>query len=81
MSKTLTKLTRKTQYAGAALAASSFRSGIPTDMESRPDLFQDTQIKSWGRWRSRAYRCYLKNEPARRREIFSRLSGMLMKEI
>ncbi len=74
-------LLKKTEFSQQNLSASSLRSGIPTDMESRPDLFGDTQIKSWGRWRSGAYQRYMKRDAARKRDIYRRLSCMLCKWI
>ncbi len=74
-------LLKKTEFSQQNLTASSLRSGIPTDMKSRPDLFGDTQIKSWGRWRSGAYQWYMKRDAARKRDIYRRLSCMLCKWI
>ena len=80
-SKMMKILLKNTEFKGENLSASSLRAGVPTDMESRPDLFKDTQIKSWGRWRSGAYRHYMKREDARKRDIYRRLSCMLCKWI
>ncbi len=80
-SKIIKILLKNTEFREENLSASSLRSGVPTDMESRPDLFKDTQIKSWGRWRSGAYRLYMKRENVRKRDIYRRLSCMLCKWI
>ncbi len=81
MSRCLTKLTRHNHMRGMNITASSFRSGVPTDMACRPDLFGDTHIRSWGRWRSDAYRRYMKCGPVRNREIYEKLCAMLSKNI
>ncbi len=79
LSGTMSKIFRKTCYSHLRVSASSFRSGVPTDMEGRPDIFGDTQIRSWGRWKSEAFRRYMKCERTRKREIFDQLSRLLMK--
>jgi len=77
MSAILKGFTKKGKLAGRRITASSFRSGVPSDMEGRPDLFSDLHIKGWGRWESGAYRRYMKCAHARKREIFARLSQLL----
>ena len=74
------KLLKNTAGSGAGLTVASFRSGVPTDMQSRPDLFADSQIRSWGRWRSNAFYRYMKGGRSGNTETFDRLSRMLLKE-
>jgi len=77
MSAILKELTKSGELAGKRLTSSCFRSGVPSDMEGRPDLFTDLHIKGWGRWESGAYRRYMKCAHARKREILARLSQLL----
>ena len=46
-------------------AGHSFRSGLPTLLQSL--VFQEDEIKRWGRWKSMAYQAYLKDFSARRK--------------
>ncbi len=78
LSRTLKKVLRKTEMGKLNITASSLRSGVPTDMESRPDLFGDSQIKNWGRWRSDAYRRYMKCAGVQKEILFQSLSNLLM---
>jgi hypothetical protein len=70
-------LTVGTKFQNQFLTARSIRSGLPTDMEGRPDLLQDELIKNWGRWRSDSYQTYMKNDRAQRRWIFGKICDTL----
>ena len=78
LSGTMRKIFWKTCCSHLRVTASSFRSGLPTDMEGRPDIIGDTQIRSWGRWKSEAFWRYMKCERTRKHEIFDQLSRILM---
>ena len=54
-------------------SAHSFRAGLATLLSNLG--FRDEQIKSWGRWRSNAYRAYAQDQ-ARRRETRMELSSV-----
>ncbi len=81
VSKILRGLLVRSEFRSHLITASSFRAGVPTDMEGRPDLFGDDRIQSWGRWRSTAYRRYMKGARERKLAIFKNLSGMLCKNL
>jgi hypothetical protein len=58
-------------YAAGSVTSHSFRSGIASMMAARG--FNETDIKSIGRWSSRAYEVYIKHPRTRRAEMASRM--------
>jgi len=54
------------------------RSGIPSDLEGGPDLSSDKHVKNWGRWRSRAYKGYMKADLPEKRAIFGEICQALL---
>jgi hypothetical protein len=40
----------------------SFRAGIPNEMLKSPEFFGPKDVKTSGRWKSGAYRAYLREE-------------------
>ena len=80
VSKIIGNISRQKPRMEGKFSAGSFRSGIPSDMEGRPDLFKDTLIQCWGRWRSDAYRRYMKRGPERRRVIAGKIEEMLLEK-
>jgi len=76
--KTIRKLLRHSPFRSAKISARSLRSGLPSDMETDPDYFTDAHIKCWGRWRSRAYESYLRNDDFQKEWLFHRISESLL---
>ncbi len=76
----LARLLRHSRFANLRITAKSIRSGLPTDLEQDPDIFPDAHIKNWGRWKSRAYQGYMKNDTAQRQWIFAKISDSLSKK-
>jgi hypothetical protein len=74
----LKDLLKNSKFKGLRISARSLRSGLPSDLEDRPDLIQDPHVKCWGRWRSQAYQIYMKNDSAQRRWIFDRICQTLL---
>jgi hypothetical protein len=77
LSRIIKSLLRKTNLRYKNLSARSLRSGLPSDMEGRPDIMQDEHIKNWGRWRSSSYQTYMKNDRVQRRWIFEKICTAL----
>jgi hypothetical protein len=77
LSRIIKKLLKRTSLRTKNLSARSLRSGLPSDMEGRPDLMQDEHIKNWGRWRSSSYQIYMKNDRVQRRWIFEKICTAL----
>ena len=67
----LKELLKATRFSDKRITSRSFRAGIPTDLERHPKLARDKHIKDWGRWRSSAYKRYMKDGAAQKRWIFS----------
>jgi hypothetical protein len=78
LSQFLSKLLKHTRFRHLAITARSIRSGFPTDMESFPDLMHDGHVKCWGRWRSRSYQIYMKNDRAQKQWIFGKICEALL---
>ena len=76
-SSILARLLRHSQLANLRITAKSMRSGLPTDLEQDPDIFPDAHIKNWGRWKSRAYQGYMKDDSAQRQWVFAKISESL----
>jgi hypothetical protein len=77
LSRLLKKLLAKTKYRYRPISAKSIRSGLPTDMESHPDLMNDQHIKNWGRWRSKSYQLYMRNDRDQKRWVFEKICKAL----
>jgi hypothetical protein len=77
LSNIIKNLLRKTSLRSKNFSARSLRSGLPSDMEGRPDLMQDEHIKNWGRWRSSSYQIYMKNDRVQRQWIFDKICTAL----
>ena len=55
LSGILKKLVSKSKFKNRKISAKSMHSGVPTDLENRPDLVNDLHIKIWEGWKSEAY--------------------------
>jgi hypothetical protein len=56
----------------------SFRTGLPSAMESFPESFRDSHVKALGRWRGRSYQTYMKNDTPEFRWVFNRVASVLL---
>jgi hypothetical protein len=61
------------------LTGKSFRSGIPSVLESFPQKFRENHIKSLGRWKSRAYQRYMRNDSPEFKWVFGKIADLLIK--
>lgn len=73
----LKKLLSGSTLAGMNITAKSLRAGIPTDMESYPNLVNDSHIKIWGRWKGKSFLRYMKGPPENRKWIFEKICQAL----
>ncbi len=60
------------------LSGKSFRSGIPSSLESFPENFCENHLKSLGRWKSKAYQRYMRNDDPEFRWVFRTMSDRLL---
>ncbi len=58
----------------------SFRSAIPSAMESFPSTFRESHIKALGRWRGRSYQLYMRNDEPEFRQVFKAVSSTLLRQ-
>ena len=72
----LKKLLAKSKFKNRKISAKSLRSGVPTDLENNPDLFDDLHVKIWGHWKSDAYQRYMKDK-YQREWIFKKMCHVL----
>jgi hypothetical protein len=56
----------------------SFRTGLPSAMESFPESFRDSHVKALGRWRGRSYQTYMKNDTPEFRWVFDCVASALL---
>ena len=77
-SKIVKKLLAKSKFRNWNISAKSMRAGIPSDLESFPDLLNDGHIKVWGRWKSNVYQRYMKNKNPPRKWIFGKICQAIL---
>ncbi len=58
----------------------SFRSALPSALESFPHIFKESHVKALGRWRGRSYQVYMRNDESEFRRIFKTVSSVLLKK-
>jgi len=54
----------------------SFRAGLPAAMADCPDIANNEDVKSWGRWNSRSFLLYTRLKFNMRRAIFNKILSM-----
>lgn len=59
------------------ISGHSFRAGLPAAMASNPDLINDCEIKTWGRWSSESYRLYTRLKIGQKRSLFKKIVNVL----
>jgi hypothetical protein len=57
----------------------SFRGGIPSLLALQASPAAEAALKEWGRWRSQAYESYTQFHIATRKNIFDRITKLLLK--
>ncbi len=67
------------------ITGKSFRSAIPSAMESFPTCFKDSHAKVLGRWKGNSYQLYMRNDSPEFQRVFglvekTLLSGVLLQE-
>jgi hypothetical protein len=55
----------------------SFRAGIPSALANRPDIANEQDIMSWGRWSSSSYKLYTRLGAVQKRTIFTKIMSAL----
>jgi hypothetical protein len=65
---------------GVVLSGKSFWSGIPSCLENFPKHFQESHLKSLGRWKGQAYQRYMKNDDPEFRWVFLKMSERLLEK-
>ena len=78
---TLRSVVERTGVSGeeSKVTGHSFRGGIPSLLAAEATPAAETALKEWGRWRSQAFESYTQFHVATRREIFSRITKLLLK--
>ncbi len=61
------------------LQGKSFRSGIPTLLEKSESENMEKNLKILGRWKSLAYRCYIRNSDPGNQLVFLETAEALLK--
>ena len=74
----LRTLLKHSKFSNARITSRSLRSGIPSDLESHPGLARDKHVKIWGRWRSTAYKQYMKSGCGPKRWVFKKICKALL---
>jgi len=57
----------------------SFRAALPSALASHPHMSNDTTIKRWGRWNSKAFERYTRLSHRAKEKLFTKFSRVLMK--
>ena len=55
----------------------SFRAGLPSALANNPNMANDNDIKSWGRWSSDSYLLYTKLKLKQKRALFEKIISVL----
>jgi hypothetical protein len=78
---TLRSVVERTGVAGedSKVTGHSFRGGIPSLLAVEATPAAEAALKEWGRWRSQAFVSYTQFHIATRREIFGRITKLLLK--
>jgi hypothetical protein len=59
------------------ISCHSFRSALPTFLNTKPNLFTKVEIQQQGRWKSDSYKLYLKLHRDSRRDLFNKIASAL----
>jgi hypothetical protein len=70
---------RKLEPAAQKIQGKSYRSGIPTLLKKSESEDLERHLKILGRWKSSAYRCYIRNSDPGDRIVFLQTAEALLK--
>jgi hypothetical protein len=76
--KDLVKLLNMLNLSQCRFSGKSFRAGIPNELLKTPELFSKKDVKESGRWRSRAYHTYLREQNLDL-DLFHKVAKVLIK--
>jgi hypothetical protein len=78
---TLRSVVERTGVSGedSKVTGHSFRGGIPSLLALQASPAAEAALKEWGRWRSQAYESYTQFHIATRKNIFGRITKLLLK--
>ncbi len=62
----------------ANLSGHSFRAGIPAALYNKPDIALESDVMSWGRWRSESYKLYTRLKLSACKIIFDKIMCAVM---
>jgi hypothetical protein len=72
---------RKLEPAAQKIQGKSYRSGIPTLLKKSESEDLERHLKTLGRWKSSAYRCYIRNSDPGDRIVFLQTAEALLKNL
>jgi hypothetical protein len=58
----------------------SFRAALPSALASCPDLAEDEQVKSWGRWKSSSFKLYTRLKTNQKKYLFEKILVALKRQ-
>ncbi len=61
-----------------SLSGKSFRTAIPSAMESFPVSFKESHVKALGRWKGNSYQLYMKNDSPEFKWVFEMVAKTLL---
>jgi hypothetical protein len=76
--KAVNALLEKKGKGQGTVGGKSFRCGIPSSLENFLAKFCENHLKSLGRWRSRAYQRYMKNDEPEFKWVFQKIADRLL---
>jgi hypothetical protein len=59
------------------ISGHSFRAALPSSLANSPDIANEEDIRTWGRWNSSAYKRYTRLKPRQKRVIFNKIVASL----
>ncbi len=71
---------KKVKPSAEKIQGKSFRSGIPTLLKKSESEDLERNLKILGRWKSSAYRCYIRNSDPGNRIVFLQTAEALLKK-
>ncbi len=66
-------------HSHAGFSGKSFRSGIPSELETFPEDFKERHLKALGRWKSSAYQKYIRKEIPEKKKTHQIIANILIK--
>jgi hypothetical protein len=66
-------------YSHVGFSGKSFRSGIPSELETFPENFKERHLKALGRWKSTAYQRYIRKDLPEKKKTHKIIANILIK--